>query len=114
MGLSDLWRLYKAMKSGTYDKIVDLVLPPLLENPAVALWLGRNKRVVGFVVTVIGFALTQAAQTFPELYYLKIFEPTWILVAGVVYQAIGFAHAGSKERRGVEDEELRSGAASPS
>ena len=107
MGLSDLWRLYKAIKSGTYDKVVDLILPPLLENPSVARWLGRNKRVVGFIVTVTGFALKQAALTYPELAYLRTFEPTWVLVAGMVYLAIGFAHAGSKKRRGVDDEELK-------
>lgn len=102
MGLSKIWALFLALKSNSYDKIVDLVLPPLFENPVVSKFLQNNKRFLGFLVTIAGLSLQEAAKFYPEFPFWDQTLPVWLIISGVVLNALGQAHAGSKDRRGVE------------
>lgn len=106
MSIWKLWDLYKAFKGKTWDKIVDLVLPPLLENPSTVQFLGRNKRWLGFLVTMIGLGLAEAPKFWPDLAIVDAVNPVWVIVSGLVLQALGFTHAGSKDRRDVDVPEL--------
>lgn len=106
--LSRLWKAWKALKAGTYDKLMDAVLPVIFEQEAVKTWLGVNKRVVGFVVTIIGFSLEAYSRAYPEKTFMTPVLAVWATLSGLIISAIGIAHAGSKERRGVSDSELKS------
>ena len=86
-----------------YQRAVDLVLPPILENPAVKPFLGKHKRVIGAAVAIFGALLQAGKQFYPE--YAPILESVdaiYLIVAGLIYGAIGVAHADSKDRRNVK------------
>lgn len=92
--LRRIWALIKLVKAGSYDKMVDAVLPLVLENKTVAPFLAKNKTVIGFILLIVYQGLEVAAATFPGQAWI---QPA-ILVLGVILTALGIAHRGVKER----------------
>lgn len=95
-------KLFLALKAGSYDKIMDFLLPLIFENPVTISWLGKNKRVIGFVVTILSAALQQVPEMFPDWGYNKQLTAYWGIISGLILQAIGGIHAASKERRNLD------------
>lgn len=99
MGLKAIWDLIKALKGGSYDKLVGLLLPAIFENKVVGPFLARNKTTVGYVLTVIGFGLSEALVWFPDLTWLGPVDAYYITLSGLVLTGLGISHRGVKERR---------------
>lgn len=97
-----LWKIWKAIKAETYDKVADLALPLLFENVAVRKFLMRYKRATGLTVACIGFIAEKACMIYTaELPYCQEGLAIWAVIAGSIWGVIGVAHAGSKKRRGI-------------
>lgn len=86
--------LFKLLKAGSYDKMMDAVLPLIFENKVVKPFLANNKTIIGFILEVIALALELAEEVFPT----EVWIPTTFACVGVVMQALGIAHRGVKER----------------
>ena len=89
---------FALIKESSYDKIADLLLPVLLENEVVKPILGKYKTIIGFLLIAAYAVLEYAIVAFPT----ESWVTATLLVVGVVMQALGISHRGSKERRDVE------------
>lgn len=90
--------LFKFLKAGSYDKMMDAILPLLFENKVVKVFLEKNKTVIGFILETIALILELAEETFPSEPWI----PMTLACVGVVLQALGIAHRGVKERRELQ------------
>lgn len=102
MGITTAWKIFRWVKTNSYDKVVDFIARYLLENEVTGPFLARHKRKFGFALTLIGLALLEARKFFPELVVLDQVIPLYVLFAGVILQGLGYVHAASKERRNIE------------
>lgn len=98
MGISEI---FKSIKDGAYEKVIDFFLKLVIENPAVSKFLMNNKRVIGYLLTVIGLALTEAIKVFPEMAIFTAVNPWYVLLSGIILSGVGHVHAKSKVRRKV-------------
>lgn len=98
MGISEI---FKSIKDGAYEKVVDFFLKAAIENPAVSKFLMNNKRMIGYIVTVVGLALTEAIKMYPEMALFAAVNPWYVLLSGIILSGIGHVHAESKVRRKV-------------
>ena len=89
--------LWNFLKAGSYDKMMDAVLPLVFENAAVKPFLQNNKTIIGFILNAIAVILELASDVFPTATWI----PITLACVGVVMQALGIAHRGVKERAAV-------------
>jgi len=83
------------LKESSYDKLMDLILPILLENKWVIAFLGKYKTIVGFLLIGAYAVLEYAIVMFPNQPWI----PSALLIVGLILQALGISHRGVKERR---------------
>lgn len=85
------------IKSESYDRVVDIILPLLFENRLLGPLLSKNKIIIGFLLQVIAYGLAEAQATFPE----QVWIPPTLTIIGLILQALGISHRGVKERRRI-------------
>lgn len=94
--------LFNWLRVKTMNKLIDFALKALLENSFVKPFLGKHKRVIGFLITVIGLLITELPKHFPEATWIDGVNGYYVLISGVILSGIGHVHAQSKERRRIK------------
>lgn len=95
MGIIKLWKLIRALKGATYDKVIDTLLPLILENKVLGPFLGKYKTIIAFILLAAYAILEHGQVYFPQYPWI----PSALLIVGLILDALGIAHRGSKERR---------------
>lgn len=76
--------IFKLIGAGSYDEMLESVLPVILSNDAVEEWLSKNSKELNYALSIIADALDKALKTFDDTKGLDMLYKCVIVIIDAV------------------------------